>query len=285
MACDTQYLGRLEIPVGGLATNPGAATPDENSAALFLSNAPEQIGPGMTGSWTFQGQQMNLCRATLFGEDLPTRVRVYLWHISRFNQATNWAVVVGSQQIGGTVSNLKSQVVDSSIIYTDFVEIGNCLADAHLLGTLEPQVPTQTYDLISDRIIWSKTVPAGTQNGNSFRVIAAVLEFDVQAFEVFTIRTVVSLNGNYGTYDTPLANNQNNWSSKNPPEFATHARGHWRQSSITMNIPGIYDCTLVQAPPNFKSGRYAMITDQRLHISLCLILVLIKFSLYHQARY
>ncbi len=252
MACDTQYLGRLAIAVGAGAPSPDSATPDANSPALFLSNAPEQIGPGMQGSWTFGAGPKNLCRATVSGLDVPSKVRVYLWHISRFNQDTNWAVIVGSQQTTGSVTNLKSQVANSSIIYTDFVEIGNCLADSHLLGTLDPQTPSQTYNLATDQVIWSKTIPAGTQNENSFRIVAAVLEFDVQVNEVFTIRSAVSLDGNFGTYDSPLANNQNNWSGKNPPEFATHARGYWKHSGITMNIPGVYDCTLVQAPPKFK---------------------------------
>ena len=125
MSCGSADIARINIDQGGVPDNlPSLVGADSGSPGLFVSNAPEQIGDGgedIPGSqtnekhWVFQGPVMNLCRVRLTGEDIPARVRVFFWHISRFDVTTYWSVRVGSEGEGGTVSNLVGEVASTAL--------------------------------------------------------------------------------------------------------------------------------------------------------------------------
>ncbi|GIV03122.1 MAG: hypothetical protein KatS3mg015_1952 [Fimbriimonadales bacterium] len=248
MSCNSNPISIVEMGWGGEVPNATLIRADETSPALFVSNAPEQVGEGdptAPKSWVFGGGPWNLCRAHLTGSEVPTKVRVFFWHVSRLTVPSYWAVIVGSNAPGLTVANLKGQVANERT--GNLAQHGMCFADAQLFASLDAmQVVGQAG---AEIVVWKASVPAGTTEAGLFQFIACVLEFDVTASD-FTIRSVVSKNdGAFGDYNTQLAPPWNNWPpSSDPP---THVRGYWLESKLFLDLPGVFDCALVQPPPNF----------------------------------
>jgi hypothetical protein len=79
----------------------------------MVSNAPETIGMGVPGSWQFGTQpSRNLCKVLTAIVPLaarPSRVRVFFWHVSNFEEPTWWGVIVGLSS-GANIAGLKGQV-------------------------------------------------------------------------------------------------------------------------------------------------------------------------------
>lgn len=246
MACSSGPISPINVDQGGLPNNlPSLSGADLASPGLFVSNAPEQLGDGGGPHWQFVGPSVNLCRVRLTGDDVPSRVRVFFWHISRFNVTTYWSIRVGSEGTGGTVSNLVGEIASTDITGNLSVP-GMCLADSQLFGTLD-EIGEGPWDIESEQGIWSIAVPAGSQNVGEFRLLAAVLEFDVTASEILTIRSVVTkTNGTWGTYGGTLAPSANNFDSG-----ATHVRGYWRHAAVTLTVP-MYDADPEDPPPTFR---------------------------------
>lgn len=248
MSCDTNPIERMAIDWGGEAPNATLIEADSNSPALFVSNAPEQVGEGNPGQnpqlWEFGKGPWNLCRAHLTDSNVPTRVRVFLWHVTRLQAPSYWAVRVGSNGTGGTVSNLKSQVANE--LTGNLAQHGMCFADAQLFGTLNPG-GGGPWDITTEQTIWSVNLPVGSQNPSQFQFVGCILEFDVSATE-FTIRSVVSKeSGSFGTFATQLAPRQNNWPNQTG-QMPVHVRGYWLRSRLRLDLPGVFDCNPVQPP-------------------------------------
>jgi len=259
MSCNIGALDRMVMNFGAGSPFASAATPDPTSPALFVSNAPEQIGEGVypneldtpefdwrQGAWTFGTGSRNLCQAQI-SQNMPTRVRVFFWHITRFSVPSYWAVLVKSGP-ESTISNIKIQVPGPDIPNPsgDLSGLGNCLAAAHLMGTLDAQ-PGGAISISNETIVWSRAMGAGTMVHNSFSHIAAIIEFDVNATEFFNIRSVVSITGqsvqdfsNSPPNVSPLADNQNNFG----PFNVRHNRGYWDHSDIFLPLAPEFNCTL-----------------------------------------
>lgn len=123
-----------------------------------------------------------------------------------------------------------------------------CLAAAQLYGTLDAVPPGLPVSIASEQVLWSTLVPAGTQNPAQYQILAAVLEFDVSLATQLTIRSVVTKTpGSWGPFSDPVADPQNNFGTEN----IVHVRGYWRSADVLVNLPGVFDCTLVQPPPTF----------------------------------
>lgn len=258
MSCNQEPLNRQAYDAATTAPLPTAALPIPGSPALFVSNAPEQVGSGVypdpdfpVGAWLFGSGPYNLCQASL-QSGLPTKVRVFFWHVCRFTVPSYWGVVVSSLT-GSTISNLRIQVPTNANPMTELSAPGSCLAASHLFGTLD--TPNVTgMNISNETVIWSTSIAAGTLVSTSFTVVAAIIEFDVQAIGMFSIRSAVSLTGQtsadftHPTITTPLADNQNNFG----PSGKRHNRGYWDHGDIMMSLPGELNCTLVMAPPTTK---------------------------------
>jgi hypothetical protein len=268
MSCQFDNLPRLASDYGNPnAPVPLSAVPDPNSPALFVSNAPEQIGPG-TGdfdAWEFGAGPYNLCKARVGGNNLPSKIRVFLWHVSRFSTPSFfWLIIGGAGTSTVTVSNIRAQVQTHLQPLTDLTIPGRCLAAAQLFGTLDNLgIPAITISGSGERVIWSAFVPQGSNTANEFQLIAAVIEFDVLAIGIplseLTIRTAVSLTGeslaDFGTYSTPLADNRNNFGDP-----SIHVRGYWRHADIKMLLPGELNATLGPTPPSFLEWQFCKST-------------------------
>ncbi len=259
MSCNQPSLGRQTMEAAVGAPLPTAAVPDLSSPALFVSNAPEQVGSGdypldpdfPVGAWQFGAGPYNLCEASLISA-FPNRVRVFFWHVCRFTVPSYWGLIVASTN-GSTISNLRIQVPTNANPMTDLSAPGCCLAASHLFGTLDTPNVTN-MDISNDTVIWSAAIDAGTLVSTAFTVVAAIIEFDVQALGFLSIRSAVSLTGQasadftHPTIPTPLADNQNNFGKFN----VRHNRGYWEHSDISMSLPGELDCTLQMEPPQSK---------------------------------
>ncbi len=264
MACDHPVMTPIEGPLAIGATNPSVATPVAGSPGLFVSNAPEQIcsgnntrNEGGNGAWPFLDGPWTLNRVSLtnlgpFG-NAPQRVRVFLWHVSRFRIPSYFGICVYSNFPGNTsISNIKGHVHNGPV--PDISGPGNCLADAQLAGTLDALNPsTIPLTAQTESVIWSAQVEAriGTNN-EVYNLIAAVIEFDIVGSPLdITIRSAVSITGqtaaSFGNYQTPLADNRNNYGTAE-----RHVRGYWPHADITMNLPGELDATLLNPPPKLK---------------------------------
>ncbi len=263
MPCNSGPIDLVGINLANsLYPNAGPAVPDPNSPALLVSNAPEQIGPGALNTWMFGTGPYNLCQVSIPYLSIPNRVRVFLWHISRFPTASFFGIIVGCPNGNGvTVTNLKTHIINGPDLISDLSEPGICLADAHLFGTLNFPLPAQSFfPSFGEQVIWSQQVAPGSTNNNLYRLIAGVFEFDISVPLSFngdlTIRTAISLTGqsltDFGTYSTPLAPNSNNGGGS----IAVHNRGYWPHSDITRTIPGEFNCTLLGPPPNNVEYQY-----------------------------
>ncbi len=263
MPCNSGPIDLIGIDLANsLYPNAGPAVPDPNSPALFVSNAPEQIGPGDFTSWIFGTGPYNLCQVSIPAATIPNRVRVFLWHISRFSTSSFFGIIVGCPNGNGvTISNLKRVTNPDTNPIPNLSIAGMCLADAHLFGTLDNPLPSQTfYPNYDEKIIWSAQVNPGSTNNAEYQLIAGIFEFDISVPLGFngdlTIRTAISLTGqslsDFGTYSTPLAPNGNNGGGST----AVHNRGYWPHSDITMTIPGEFNCTLLGPPPKSVEYQY-----------------------------
>lgn len=242
------------VPV---APNSTFASADETSPALFVSNAPEAIGAGGgIHTWSFGAGPHNLCKVHLTtAQYKPSRVRVFFWHISRLAQPTYWAVLVGSNGTGGSISNLRRDVVN--VRTTNIGQFGACFADAHLSGTINPIPGFGAPSLAGEVAVLSETVPEGfSATGTEFQFIGSILEFDVTpTLPELTIRSVVSLqSGQWGDFATGTVNAANNWppDAENPQ---THVRGYWLHSTANLLLPD-YDCNPLLTGSNFKDYQF-----------------------------
>ena len=226
MACEHPEMTPIDGTLGAGATNPSAATPIAGSPALFVSNAPEQIcsgnntrNEGGNNAWIFGDGPWTLNRVSLtnigpFG-NLPQRVRVFLWHVSRFRIPSYFGICVYSNFPGNSsINNIKGHIHNGPV--PNLSVPGNCLADAQLAGTLDTLNPsTVPLTAQSESVIWSAQVAARVGNDDGvFNLIAAVIEFDIVGSPLdITIRSAVSITGQtaatFGNYQTPLVLPQN----------------------------------------------------------------------------
>lgn len=239
----------MNSAAGGLATNATLPSNGASGPGLFVSNAPEQIGLGGGGFWQFgDGPARNLCKVSLTGTNVPTRVRVFLWHISRFETASFFGILVSTPNSDGQLSNLRVEVRSEQT--GNLSPAGMCLAASHLFGTLDAANfanGQNTLDVESEALVWSAEVPAGTQNPAQFRLLGAILEFDVAGATALTIRSVASLtNGSWGAFADDVTPPGNNFGSG-----ATHVRGYWRHANLSLDLPGDFDANPLNPPPAF----------------------------------
>lgn len=244
MACNSPQIGRIVIEEGTDAPNAVLWYADQNSPALFVSNAPEQIGPGGGGLWPFGDGPWNLCRTVAWSPLLaPLKIRVFFWHISRFDVPTYWAIRAYG---AGTVTNRRIQVFNDH--ETNLSIPGRCLADAQLFGSLDAM--QGSVAISPEASIVEFEVPACPGTPEDFQLIAFVLEFTVSGLGPVYLRSAVSLNpGQFRTYLTPLAPAQNNWVPPGQIVPATHVRGYWPHSDLHLTLPGVFDCSLNTPPP------------------------------------
>jgi hypothetical protein len=135
------------------------------------------------------------------------------------------------------------------------------LASAQLFGTLDPQnTPPVTALYGGEQVVWSTSAVAGSLDPNSYKLIAAIIEFDVLTTGVaspeLTIRTSISLTGqglaDFGSYGTDLADTRNNFGALD----RIHVRGYWPSANLDMSLPGELNATLVQPTRPVKEWEY-----------------------------
>ena len=259
MPCDSNPADLIDIAQGGGVPNATLLGPVEGSPALFASNAPEQIGTGVyppnllksPAPWQLGSGPHNLFGVQLQGDDVPARVRVFFWHVSRFDVPSYWALLVGSNGTGGTISNVR-QIVRN--VRTGLLaEIGQCLADAHLNNRLElvpgPPMPLPLEPNATEALVFEQIAPAeSVHDKDIFQIVAAIIEFDTTGMTELTIRSAVSLDGNYGVFGD-IVNPVNNWSSETT--YPAHVRGYWPHADHNLEIPA-FNCRRIAPPPNFK---------------------------------
>lgn len=194
----------------------------------MVSNAPEAIGPNGGGAhgWTFDK------RATLYKALIPVlqrtqRIRVFLWHLNRFDDQSLFASILVS---GATVTSVSNRTASfRREFFVDPSDAGTCLAAAQLYGTLEPIEGTVT---IEDEVsIWSKSLDPADSNADPLRpfLLGAVVEFDVNTSENDDVRVRVSIsseNGDWGDWSDDVCSAYNN-SGTGP-----HIRGWWPYSRV-----------------------------------------------------
>lgn len=172
----------------------------------------------------------------------PSRVRVLFWHVSNFAEPTWWGVIVGLSP-GANISGLKGEVF---VGHSGNIGLrGRCIADAHLMGTMDPL--TVGPDIgNNERLIWSAQAMPKSSNPDVFSLIGAVLEFDVNPEHFISIRTAITrTQGQWGLFADDVASQHNN-----DEAHKVHVRGFWSKADIFLQGPTL-DCYLQAPPPAF----------------------------------
>lgn len=226
---------------------------------LFVSNAPEQAGPGSASTWLFGTGPHNLQRALIQVSGGTRRVRIFMWHISRMPEPTHWSVRARPTLGTGEIRILGLEEYLPIRIDNSVIGAGRSLACTHLFGSYGEGMmvggPRQ-YVFAASHLSESELfhcvrppIPGEVDNPDVYNAVLMVMEIEALGMQALELRTVVTTPlAGWGSFSTPCVSPMNNWKRADAPSFATHVRGLWPDANPSVFLPTPGEVTLYRNP-------------------------------------